>query len=312
MAIMSMTGFGSGEHESDEFSYRCEVKSLNTRFLDVFTRLPRNLSALENGIVSKVKSKLARGKVEASFEIQSKTSGNLLPELDPKVLEHYVALAEKTKNYVVENLHLDPPRMPSVWDYFKMDGVLDNQNSKQISDIIELHGDGISSCLEAALESLITSRKSEGAALEVAMATLLDSIAKDRQSLRKISGEIQEQMYQAYTTRLNTLSEKLEDNRLKQAVSQIPEERILQEITILIDKSDIEEELTRLENHESEFKKIISKGYAVGRKLDFLCQEMHREVNTISSKLIQTESSKQTLNLKQSVERLRQQVQNIE
>ena len=110
MAIMSMTGFGSGEFESEEFSYRCEVKSLNTRFLDVFTRLPRNLNALENGIIGKVKSKLARGKVEASFEIQSKSSGHLLPDLDQIVLEHYVALAEKTKNYVTENLHLDPPR----------------------------------------------------------------------------------------------------------------------------------------------------------------------------------------------------------
>jgi uncharacterized protein (TIGR00255 family) len=133
----------------------------------------------------------------------------------------------------------------------------------------------------------------------------------DREAIVAKREQIQKHLFDNYKKRLERLLGSLEETGQKIS-SMLPEERVLAEVALLVDRSDIEEELTRLSAHEVEFKRLLKGGEEVGRRMDFLCQEMHREVNTISNKLTQLEVAQHSLSLKQAVERLRQQVANIE
>lgn len=300
-----MTGFGSGSFETSEFTYRCELKSVNSRFLDLNFRMARSLAPLEQIVSKTIKKNLARGKIDVTFDIQAKNNTGNLPELNEEALEHYNRIMERVAKKTGANAS------PSVSDYLRLEGVLETSGKLSSDEIIDRHKTGVLGALDGAIQSLCTARKREGEELKQALAALVVSLGEQRQKITRSATAIQDGILGNYRKKVSDLLEKMGDPGV-QAAKNLPEERLLVEIAILADKADIAEELTRLETHELEFNRNLSAGREVGRKLDFLCQELHREVNTIASKISQSEVNQDTLVAKQIVEKLRQQVQNIE
>lgn len=306
MTLKSMTAFGSGEFATSNTLYRCEVRTLNSRFCDVSIKLPRSLIVLEPQLLNVIKARLQRGKVDVFFELQSLDRRAGFPTLNTDALEHYKNLLQQ-----LSATQLAPNASLSAYEIMRLEGVLESRMSLSAEDAKTQHEAGILKALEQSLASVVKQRGGEGKVLEGALTKLLESIRSDRQAIMQKRDSIQTALYENYRKRLERLLGALEETGQKIS-SMLPEDRLLSELAILTDRSDIEEELTRLEAHENEFARIMQKEDDAGRKLDFLCQEMHREVNTISNKLVQLDVSQHSLSLKQTVERLRQQVQNIE
>lgn len=304
MTLKSMTAFGSGEFATASTLYRCEVRTLNSRFCDVSIKLPRSLIVLEPQLLNVIKARLQRGKVDVFFELQSLDRKAGFPSLNSDALDHYKGLLQQLSASL-------PNATLSAYELLRLEGVLESRLSLSAEDARSQHEEGIAKALNQSLDAVVKQRSGEGKVLEGALIKLLDSIRADRLAITQKRDGIQAALYENYRKRLERLLGALEETGQKIS-SMLPEDRLLSELAILTDRSDIEEELTRLEAHENEFLRILSKEEDAGRKLDFLCQEMHREVNTISNKLVQLEVSQHSLALKQTVERLRQQVQNIE
>lgn len=305
MSLRSMTAFGAGEYLSATHQYQCEIKTLNSRFLDHHIRMPRKLSSLEPQIIKLVKSKLSRGKVDIFIDIQKVQSDNSsLPQLNKDALEHYLTMLEPLKELSGIESKL------SLSQILRLEGVLLSQ-SEQNTDQAELHHEGILKSLERALEQVIISRSEEGSALAPSLTELIAKLSNSRSIVTKNAEVINESIFDNYHKKILSFLDKAGEAG-QQILAQTSKERLLTEVAILADKADIKEELVRLEAHETEFLATMKKDISIGRKLDFLCQEMHREVNTISSKISQLEIGKQTLEMKQTVEQLRQQVQNVE
>jgi uncharacterized protein (TIGR00255 family) len=304
MTVKSMTGFGAGKIESESFSYSCEVKSLNSRFFDINVRLPRSLGSLEHKIIAIMKKHAARGKIEINFDIAPLKQSENLPKLNEEALEHYLSLCESVKDKLPYDSH-----GLSVYQLMRMDGVL--ESNKTPSNSGDIHEKSILECVELAATKLVESRSSEGEKLKVALEQIVTSITEQRTAIEAKRSGIQKQLIARLEERVNGIISNLDKNA-NVSINKLPEDRLATEIAILSDKVDIEEELTRLKAHESEFVKILATGSEIGRKLDFLCQEMHREINTISNKMTHLDVSRLSLELKQQVERIRQQIQNVE
>jgi len=301
-----MTAFGSGETTSPTTVYRCEIRTLNSRFCDISIKMPRSLIALEPGLINKVKERLVRGKVDVFLDLVplDRTAG--LPRLNAKAVNHYLEASQSLSQ--AAQIELKPL---SAYELLRLEGVLENQYAVNSEELVHTHEAGVSAAIDKALANVLVQRRSEGRALEPAFVKILETMQLDREAILNKRELIQKHLYENYKKRLEKLLNSLEETGQK-LTGLLPEERLMSEIAILIDRSDIEEELTRLAAHETEFRRLLQGGEEVGRRMDFLCQEMHREVNTISNKLTQLEVAQHSLSLKQAVERLRQQVANIE
>ncbi len=306
MSLMSMTAFGAGDNSSEHFLYRCEVKTLNSRFIDINIRLPRSMGALESLIIAEVKKSLARGKVDISFDITPIEEAARLPKLNESTVAYYTAISQK-----IQEISNSSSRELSVYEMLQLEGTLESKGRDKSEDLVSLHRDGILGALKGALVKVQKSRTTEGTALLPSLEELVAVIRQERQEITKESAQIRDHLFSNYKKKLEQFLQRLGELG-QQASQKVSEDRLQTELLIMADKSDIAEELTRLESHETEFLKTLNFGKEVGRKLDFLCQELHREINTISSKVSQLEISRHTLNMKQAIERLRQQVQNIE
>ncbi len=306
MTLKSMTAFGSGEAVGKSSTYRCEIRSLNSRFCDISIKMPRYLIALEPQLINRTKERVSRGKIDIFIDVVPNSRQAHLPELNVAAVQHYLEMSR-----VLEAEAGPGIKGLSVYEFLRLEGILDSKLSLGGESVLDLHQAGISAAVEKAFDALILQRQSEGAALGEALQKILEGLAGDRSAIASKRETIQKHVYENYRRRLDRLLLAIEETGDKVS-SVLPEERILSEVAILIDRSDIEEELTRLSAHEQEFKRLLAGGEEVGRRMDFLCQEMQREVNTISNKLTQLEVAQHTLSLKQAVERLRQQIQNIE
>lgn len=305
-----MTAFGTGEYQNDHGSYRCEIKTLNSRFLDQNIRLPRKLVALEHEVIDQVKGHLQRGKVDVFFDIKPKTATSSLPSLNVEAVEHYVKTVGGLRDRVKQGLGQESIAPIDLLGMLNLDGILESTETTTES-FADIHREGALQAAKKALEGVLQLRAREGEKLQEALREILGSLESDRQGIQKQSDEILREMKSQVESRLEAILSQYGEASQRVRES-IPEERILAEIAVLSDKADIAEELVRLDVHTQEFLKALGSKDPVGRKLDFLCQEMHREVNTISSKMNHLKVSKNTLKLKQAIERLRQQVQNIE
>ncbi len=312
LALRSMTAFGVGEATGSLSNVRCEIKTLNSRFIDLNVRMPRFLQSLENEVMATVKNRLVRGKVDISFDVQIKTVSSSLPRLNEDVLNHYLNLIHQSQILIQKSPYAYDVKTLSLADLFRMEGVLEGAGFSGKSDeAVRMHQEPLMQSLHAAIDSVIRGREQEGQALKSALTDLVEDLGKERLEIQNKRAEVQLQLFANYRKRLEKLIEKLKESG-QHLPDSVPEDRMVTEITLLSDKTDIEEELTRLVNHEQEFVKTMANGDDVGRKLDFLCQEMHREVNTMSNKLVTLDISRHTLTMKQTIERIRQQVQNIE
>lgn len=311
MPLRSMTAFGSGEFESSDFRYVCEMKSLNSRFLEVNARLPRFLSSLEPEIVQFMKSKLDRGKVDLYFDIRSQNIAGTLPKVNSDAVKHYLNCA-KTIAEISGSKGSTSESPISVSNLMRLEGVMDtdaiHSSSKAQANI---HKEPLLKAISAALNELIVDREREGQTLFTSIDEHLQSLRSQYEEVKTIAPVVREKLEANYFNKIENLKKALiEKGQISD--SDLSNERLTTELVIMIDKIDVAEELDRLVAHIDEFSDQMKIGDKVGRRLDFICQEMHREVNTLSNKLITAEVSKISVSMKQNVERIKQQVQNIE
>lgn len=291
--MRSMTGYGKGIAEIDGSKTTIELKSVNHRFLDLNIKLPRIFGFAEDRIRNYLKNYFTRGHFDVFVNFEAGINEENVIDLNLNAVEAYVKFADEIhKKYkVVNNL--------SVEGLFKQKDVIIEKESP-INELLILKL--IDSALTKASENLIQMRENEGRSIFENLLLKLDVLSEAIIEIEKFY-PIQ---LENYKTRLTgKLKEVLSD-------SKIDENRLLTEVTIYADKVATDEETTRLNAHINHFKEIIANNDTIGRQLDFIVQEMHREANTISSKCNDLKMSGYVLVLKTEIEKIREQVQNIE
>ena len=312
MTLHSMTGYGRGEASKNETSYHAEVKTWNSRYVDVNIKLPHLLASLENRITALVKERIGRGKVDVSINLAGVQNSSRAAKLNPQVLTHYFNMIKEVKKIAateLDGVSLTPAI--GIGEVLAWQGVMESGSIADSGATTDVHEEGIVACVINALQEAITCREREGAELCKALKEILGNLQVNVNKIGEIKDELQNELYDMYRKRLDALIVQL-GNAGQKVTKALPEDRLLAEVAILADKSDIAEEIARLAAHIKEFQHLLDTGADVGRKLDFLCQEMHREANTISSKVVNIKVSHDILDMKQNIEKLRQQVQNIQ
>lgn len=307
MTVCSMTSFGRGEMSGAHGSYRCEIKTLNARFLDINVRMPRSLMAIETQIHAKVKEALGRGKVDITVDWRPNVDQAGLPQVSATAVMHYGNLFNEAQSALDgTGVTMAPLKFGEL---LRQEGVLVSGGGIDEGQLAA-HADALFGVLSLALDQVQDGRQREGLKLKDALSKVVDEIAEDVGEISNRIGGVQEDLAAQLRQRLDALWEML-GTELKGA-GKLPEDRLITELCLLQDKHDIAEELTRLDAHIGSFRNLLEADGRWGRKLDFLCQELHREVNTIGSKVSQLEVSNHVISIKHAIERLRQQVQNIE
>ena len=290
--MRSMTGYGRAEYKENGIELIVEVKTVNNRYLDVNSKYPRSFSAFEDIIRNAVKNKLTRGRADVFINFTDNREKEKNLTVDLPLAKSYFEASKKIKeitDYTMENLSLsDIVRFPEV---IKMN---DEDDDDYLKAPLEL-------TLNKALDALNDMRSREGGKLKADMLSRVEGI---KETLQKVQ-EKAPQIAIAYREKLKSRIEEY----LKAV--QIDEARLLNEVAIFSDRSNIDEEITRLYSHISQFKKI-SEEETSGKKLDFLIQEFNREANTICSKSNDIDVTNYGLSLKCEIEKIREQVQNIE
>ena len=290
--MKSMTGFGRASLESNGKNYIIEIKTVNNKYSDITVKSTKRLSFTEDKIRKQIANRITRGKVEVSvsfFDFSNKSKNVVL---NKEVAKEYIKQLREIadENNLSENI--------SVVEIAKLPDILnsiDSDNDEEIaSEVLQ--------CLNMALDSLIEMRKAEG---ENIKQDLLVRIERVKNLVDKIA-ENSKGIVEEYVSKL----EKRVKEILKTDV--VDENRIAQEAVIYADKTSIEEELTRLNSHIVQFKELVNSDGPVGKKLDFMIQEMNRETNTIGSKAGSGEITKAVIDLKVELEDIREQIQNIE
>ena len=290
--MKSMTGFGRASLESNGKNYIIEIKTVNNKYSDITVKSPKRLSFMEDKIRKQIANRITRGKVEVSvsfFDFSNKSKNVVLnKEIAKEYIKQLREIADE--NNLSENI--------SVVEIAKLPDTL---NSIDSDNDEEIAGEALQ-CLNMALDSLIEMRKTEG---ENIKQDLLVRIERVQNLVDKIA-ENSKGIVEEYVSKL----EKRVKEILKTDV--VDENRIAQEAVIYADKTSIEEELTRLNSHIVQFKELVNSDGPVGKKLDFMIQEMNRETNTIGSKAGSGEITKAVIDLKVELEDIREQIQNIE
>ena len=290
--IKSMTGYGKSNMSKNSREYQVEIKSVNHRYLDVSVKMPRSLSYLEEEIKKAVSAKVTRGKVDAFITFNNNSLEGRDIKINTEIARMYIKelrdLAES------EGIIADIP----VTEISKLPDVLtiqNNQDDETIkSELLEV--------TNKAIENLVEMRKVEG---EKIAQDLLVRIQDIEEKVKKISS-LSTGLIEEYVVKLNTrIKELLQDQEIDEA-------RLAQEVVIYADKCSIEEEVTRLNSHIYQFRELLQTNEAVGKKIDFMIQEMNRETNTIGSKANNLEITNEVINMKTQIENIREQVQNIE
>ena len=290
--MKSMTGFGRASLESNGKNYIIEIKTVNNKYSDITVKSPKRLSFMEDRIRKQIANRITRGKVEVSvsfFDFSNKSKNVVLnKEIAKEYIKQLKEIADE--NNLSENI--------SVVEIAKLPDILNSIDSDNDEEITSAP----LQCLNMALDSLIEMRKTEG---ENIKQDLLERIERVQNLVDKIA-ENSKGIVEEYVSKL----EKRVKEILKTDV--VDENRIAQEAVIYADKTSIEEELTRLNSHIVQFKELVNSDGPVGKKLDFMIQEMNRETNTIGSKAGSGEITKAVIDLKVELEDIREQIQNIE
>lgn len=290
--VKSMTGFGRGEIKDKGFYINIEIKSVNHRFLDIIYRLPKPISSLEDRIRNMLTDRISRGRLEINvvFEMHDKSINEL--EIDMELLKQYIDIFSFAKS----NFELSGDI--KINDILMLPDVIKIKNTdvdlEEVWDVLKV-------ALEESINNLIDMRIKEGIKLYNDIISRLDAMEEIINDIDKMS----------YTV-IDGYRKKLE-SRIQELVNEnVDPNRIMTEIAIIADRSCIAEEVTRLKCHIAQFRESVESNYPVGKKLDFITQEMNREANTIGSKSLNYEISKNIIELKNEIEKIREQVQNIE
>ncbi len=288
-----MTGFGRGQVESSAFRLTAEIKTLNHRYLDFHIKMPRKLNYLEEDIRKRIKASLSRGRIELYIQLEFLDGNDYTVEPNYGMIDQYYAAIKG----IAERYDLSQSVYPTQL------ATLNDALSVRSNDLDEEEMKGfVLDAVDKALSSVLDMRVREGAALKQAILEHIDSIERTAKKIATRSSDIvrlhKEKMMHRVTELLGS--------------ADFDEQRILTEVAIFADKSNIDEELVRLSTHCQQLKSYLTEVEPTGRKIDFLIQEMNREVNTIGSKSPDVDIASDVVALKSDIEKLREQIQNIE
>ena len=287
--VYSMTAFSRQQLEHEWGSLTWEIRSVNHRYLEPSVRLPENFRSLENPIRRQLRDKLYRGKIECQLRVRTVEANQIDWQLNLDLI------SQLTKANLEINNNIGGDYKLSSLDILKWPGVISDQSIDE--EIFYKEAMGL---FEKALDDLIVVREREGASLR-------DAILKRIASIQRIIDSIQAKMPSIILKQKENLLNKLEDIK-----AEFEPTRLEQEITLLAQKADVDEELDRLNSHLQEAKRVLDSDGQIGRRLDFLMQELNREANTLSSKSIVVETTQSAVELKVLIEQMREQIQNIE
>ena len=291
--VRSMTGYGKGFAENESARVTIEMKSVNHRYLDLNIKLPKKLNFLESLIRNKISESIFRGKVDVYITLNEHSDACYKVSINDIIAKEYFdSIAEMAEKLGVENdmKASNIVRLPDVIELEETDS--DEDSLKEL----------VLSALSDCINQFVDSRIAEGARLEKDLVSKMDEMLVLVDKLEKRSPVIIEEYKNRLTTKIHEL---LEDNN-------IDENRIAQEVTIYADKVCIDEEMVRLKSHVAETRSVFELDKEVGRKLDFLAQELNREANTTLSKSTDVEIADIGITLKTLIEKVREQIQNIE
>ena len=290
--IKSMTGFGQGSAEGDTFKVRVDIRSVNNRFLDVHVRLPQEFASLELTIKKQAQAALHRGRVDITVAVEQMKEATFQINR-PLVAGYLSALSDMKKEFGLEG-------DPSLELIAKLPGAL--QVSQDVSQLDESLTTGIVAAVSQALVALSEMRLVEGQELAAELKSRLDMIEKQLPTVESEAARLPG----IYRERLQKRLQELH------AGAQVDETRVAQESIMLADRSDISEEIARLKSHISQMRDVVHADEEVGKRIDFILQEMNREANTILSKSNDITISDAAIVIKTEVEKMREQGQNVE
>lgn len=290
--VKSMTGYGRGEFEKDGREYTVEIKTINHRYSDVTVKLPRYLNFLEDKVRKYISKNLSRGKIEVYISLKNMSDKGRNIKIDKVLAGTYIdELRDLAKEYNLQD-DITVMSLAKLGDII----VVENESAE------ELYSDELKCALEIAMKNINEARSLEGKRLAEDIEKRLDKISEYVEQVEKMSDKLLED----YKVKLKNRINELEANDI------VDENRIGIEVVLFADKSSICEEVTRLKSHIESFKNMLNADGPIGKKIDFLIQEMNRETNTIGSKANSIGITNYVIEMKNEIENIREQIQNIE
>lgn len=291
--IKSMTGFGRNKYEKDSRQYQVEIKSVNNRYSDISIKSPKIMIYLEEKIKKEITKTISRGKIDIFINFFNNSDKGKKITINQDIAKVYIKELQKLakENNIENNIN--------IMEIAKFPDVL-NLNLEETEEI--LIEKELMICLKGAIDSFVKMRETEGNKIKQDLLKRIDKVCKKIEKININSTRLVEE----YIVKLETrIKEVLKNNTPDQS-------RLAQEVVIYADKCSIEEELTRLNSHIDQFKNLLEENNPIGKKLDFLIQEINREINTIGSKANNLEITQLVVDLKTEIENIREQIQNIE
>lgn len=292
--IKSMTGYGRENYIDESLSIDLEIKSVNSRYLDISIRMPNQLNYIEDKLRKTIKNYINRGRVDVFIRSAKKniTKSNVSVDLDAAML-----MKEKLDS-IIEHTGIDSK--VSLQDILRNDDVIIYDSTDEDDDVLE---DIIITTLQKSIQALDDMRIKEGGNLNEVLLDLLSKIEKNTKSIDSLS----DNLVAEYKEKLEEAISKILDSNI-----QIDESKLANEVVFYADRADIHEEISRLKSHIVQFREALQSKKPIGKKLDFITQEMLRETNTIGSKSNKEEITKLVIEQKTIIEKIKEQVQNIE
>ena len=291
--VKSMTGYGRGESDTQEKSFTVEIRSVNHRFCEVVVRMPKYYVALEDRVRKLIQEYISRGRLDVFVNVNDRGRGNKTIQVDKDLaMAYYNALEELGETIGI-------PGRPEIIDIARLPDVIITEDMQEDLDII---WPVLREAVEKAVGHIVEMRTTEGQRLREDLLKRTERLEEYTQTITERAPGVVIEYRDKLKTRLKELDAEVE----------IDENRLASELAVFADRSNISEELVRLRSHFQEMRTTLAVDEPVGRKLDFLVQELNREFNTIGSKANDTSISSVVIKAKSEVEKIREQVQNIE
>lgn len=290
--LRSMTGFGHCEYTENDITFTVEIKTVNHRYTDIFLRIPKQISSFEDRVRSIITSRIQRGKIDVYINYDNKSSQSLQVLLDEKLAKAYCDALKRIADSLGLRDDISVSSLVRFPDILKVE--------KQDND--EYIGQVLDKAINQAIDVLLEMRAKEGEKLKDSLLANLSVIKEFTEKIRQKAPLVVKEYKEKLESRLSELID----------IQRVDPARIAAEVALFADKCNIDEELVRLSSHIAQMRDMLNQGSPVGKKADFLIQEMNREVNTIGSKAGDLEITKNVVELKSEIEKLREQIQNIE
>ena len=290
--IKSMTGYGKANLSEDAREYQVEIKSVNHRYLDISVKMPRVISYLEEEVKKEIASKVKRGKIDVFITFENNSTQGKEIKINIEIAKIYI---DELKNLAKQENILANIEVTEISKFPDVLSIKNEQEDETIkNELLET--------VSQATIKLVQMRTNEGSKIAEDLSRRIKTIQEKVKDISSLSTRLIEE----YVVKL--------EGRIKEILKnqEVDEARLAQEVVIYADKCSIEEEVTRLKSHISQFEKLLNSEEAIGKKLDFLIQEMNRETNTIGSKANNLEITNGVIDIKTQLENIREQIQNIE